>query len=175
MKNYFTHFIYGPKNNFFLALILSTFISGIRPEGKKNKTKIVALAKTNFPDYFQDEKGQIYTIGLWGERRYTNGAQYTKDSSQYRIDANNILSFGWKLFKNVESENFILSPLSPQILLSCLTKETNSSSASHKELLENVHYENSESLENVVNEMLREGTKRELKIASAFFMKKDPP
>ena len=73
-----------------------------------------------------------------------------------------------------DSDNFVFSPLSPQILLSCLTKETKNDSSSYKELKEIVRYKDSRELETLIDTMLKEKTTRELKIASAFFMKKDP-
>lgn len=125
-------------------------------------------------DYYRDEKGNIYTIGQWGERRYGGGGYFANDHGKYKINAANILKFGWDLFKNIEDENFVLSPLSPQILLSALTAETKNDSASYKELKRNVRYKDSKELESLVIEMLKEGTTRDLKIANGFFVKSKP-
>lgn len=78
------------------------------------------------------------------------------------------------MLKNIKNDNFVFSPLSPQILLSCLTKETKNDSSSYKELKEIVRYKDSRELETLIDTMLKEKTTRELKIANAFFMKKNP-
>lgn len=135
----------------------------------------IATHKFNLSaDYYRDEQGNIYTIGQWGERRYGGGGYFSQGHSNFRVDGGNILTFGWNLFKNIDSENFAFSPLSPQILLSALTKETNNQSESYTELTRNVLYKDSKPLEELVRQMLGEATNRELKIANAFFVKEDP-
>lgn len=123
-------------------------------------------------DYYRDENGDVYTIGTWGERRYKSQGHANRNPGKFRVDASNILSFGWSLFKHIDNNNFVFSPLSPQILLGCLAGATKNTSASYNELKSNIRYKDSRELEILVDTMLKEETARELKIASAFFVKK---
>jgi len=82
------------------------------------------------------------------------------------------LDFAIKLFRSVENkgarENYVVAPLSPQILLSCLA--TASHGKTNEEIVKVTGYNNSEILEELLKKMQRDGTKRELKIGNAFFI-----
>lgn len=83
-----------------------------------------------------------------------------------------ITEFAWRLFKGSNSQSdFVLSPLSPQILLSYLTWVAEG--RTRQELVLANGYGSPESLQKTVNSLLSEGSKRELQIATAFFVSND--
>lgn len=83
-----------------------------------------------------------------------------------------ITEFAWRLFKGSNSQSdFVLSPLSPQILLSYLTWVAEG--RTRQELVLANGYGTPDSLQKTVNSLLSEGSKRELQIATAFFISND--
>lgn len=82
------------------------------------------------------------------------------------------MDFAIKLFRKVENEgerkNYVVAPLSPQILLSFLANA--SQGKTNEEIVKVTGYSDSTTLEKLLNEMQGDGTKRELKIGNAFFI-----
>lgn len=94
-----------------------------------------------------------------------------RDSEDVR-GSSAILNFGWELFKNSNSRgNFVISPLSPQILLSYLAWVADG--RTRNELKGVTGYGSPRPLERTIQSMLSSGTKKELQIATAFFTSKD--
>lgn len=82
------------------------------------------------------------------------------------------MNFAIELFRSVENEgarkNYVVAPLSPQILLSFLANAT--SGDTKEQIVQATGYENSNELEKLLKNMQGDGTKRELKIGNAFFV-----
>lgn len=80
-----------------------------------------------------------------------------------------ISEFAWKLFKNSNTPtNYVLSPITPQILLSYLAWIADGNT--RNELVSAVGYGDPNTIQRTVDNLLRDGTKRELQLASAFFV-----
>lgn len=84
------------------------------------------------------------------------------------IAAAAITNFAWNLFRFSNSQqNYVLSPLSPQILLSYLAWVADGTTKNEL-LLSNV-FSGPSQVQNIVKSMLADGSNRELQIATAFF------
>ncbi|CAG9804157.1 unnamed protein product [Chironomus riparius] len=123
-------------------------------------------------DFYYDERGKTYVIDPYGNRRYSGSeTRYTPPPRPDR-PKEEILNFAINLFRNVENqgarENYVVAPLSPQILLSFLANEC--SGDTKKQIVDATEYNNSKELEKLLNKMQGDGTKRELKIGNAFFV-----
>lgn len=81
------------------------------------------------------------------------------------------MNFAIELFRSVENEgareNYVVAPLSPQILLSFLAQA--SSNDTKKQIVDATGYQDSKNLEKLLKKMQGE-VKRELKIGNAFFV-----
>lgn len=132
---------------------------------------IFAVLSVQAQDFYYDESGKTYVIDNWGNRYYSGSQRITNP----KIKPTNpkLLDFALNLFKNVDNEgqNMVLAPLSPQILLSALAKQ--SRGATKSEIVDATGYEDSQDLEQIVSEMLSEPTPRELKIGSGYFVEKN--
>jgi hypothetical protein len=83
-----------------------------------------------------------------------------------------ITEFAWRLFKGSNSQSdYVLSPMSPQILLSYLTWVANG--RTRDELVLANGYGSPYKIQRVVDGLLRDGAKRQLQIATAFFVSQD--
>lgn len=79
-----------------------------------------------------------------------------------------ITNFAWNLFRFSNSQqNFVLSPLSPQILLSYLAWVAEG--PTRNELLLSNVFGSPSQVQGIVKTMLADGSNRELQIATAFF------
>ncbi|KAG5681957.1 hypothetical protein PVAND_011358 [Polypedilum vanderplanki] len=81
-----------------------------------------------------------------------------------------VSQFAWTLFKNanVNGQNFVSCPLSPQLLLSYLV--LGSDGETQQELINAVGFQNPTPLTRLIQNMLRSGENRELQIATSFFV-----
>lgn len=83
-----------------------------------------------------------------------------------------LTEFSWNLFKNSNTKpNFVISPLSPQILLSYLALAADG--PTRNELTKAIGYGSPNQLQAIVTSMLNEPSNRELQIATAFFVSQD--
>jgi serine protease inhibitor len=81
------------------------------------------------------------------------------------------VSFALQLFKNVEKKDFVISPISPQILLSYLV---NGSKGKTKSEIKNaIQFEDSKQLDELITKMKSESNARELVIKNALFLQTD--
>ncbi|CAG9804156.1 unnamed protein product [Chironomus riparius] len=84
---------------------------------------------------------------------------------------NPITEFSWKLFKNVnnpQQPNFVISPLSPQHLLSYLA--SGAEGVTKKEIVDAIQYNSPSQLNSLISTMLKEPGNKELQLASALFV-----
>jgi serine protease inhibitor len=126
------------------------------------------MSSPDCTDYYRDERGELYLIGNYGQRLYVDG-DGIDDGSKFKFNKLlPVLNFAWDLFKNVDQQNFVMAPLSPQILLSFLVKEA--TGKTKKEILNAVKFNDSQELEHLVSNMLKEPTSRELKIGNGIFV-----
>lgn len=83
-----------------------------------------------------------------------------------------ISEFAWRLFKGSNTQSdYVLSPLSPQILLSYLAWVAEG--RTREEIVFANGFGSPENILKTVDSLLSEGAKRELQIATAFFVSKD--
>lgn len=83
-----------------------------------------------------------------------------------------VTDFAWNLFKSSNTQqNFVLSPLSPQILLSYLTWVADG--ATRSELMQAIGFGSPAHIQKLVSSMLSDSSNRELQIATAFFTSKE--
>lgn len=83
-----------------------------------------------------------------------------------------ISEFAWQLFKGSNSQaDYVLSPLSPQILLSYLAWVADGKT--RDEIVYASSFGSPQNILKTVDSLLSEGAKRELQIATAFFVSKD--
>ncbi|XP_070492277.1 leukocyte elastase inhibitor-like [Chironomus tepperi] len=134
---------------------------------------LVALCVTG-QDFYYDEKGKTYVIDPYGNRRYSGSESRYPNPPKPEKPKVEILDFAINLFRSVENdgarENYVVAPLSPQILLSFLAKETDGNTRT--EIVNATNYEDSSKLEDLLNKMQKDGAKRELKIGNAIFVSK---
>lgn len=108
----------------------------------------------------------------------TQSTGFIKEIPEEREYENNrspstaVTNFAWNLFKNSNTlPNFVLSPLSPQILLSYLAYVADGQT---RDELVNVNgFGNPDQIQTLVASMLSDGGGRELQIASAFFISQE--
>lgn len=80
-----------------------------------------------------------------------------------------ITNFGWKLFKHSNSQpNYVISPMTPQILLGYLGWLAEGDT--RKEIVDAIGYGHPNIMQRLVDNILRDNKKREIQIASAFFV-----
>lgn len=80
-----------------------------------------------------------------------------------------ITEFAWRLFKAANTQSdYVLSPMSPQILLSYLAWVADG--RTRDELVAANGFGSPTNIQKTVDSLLREGKKRELQIATAFFV-----
>lgn len=73
------------------------------------------------------------------------------------------------MFQNIENnDNFVISPLSPQILLSCLVNEAKDTT--RDEIKSAIQFQSWKNIEKTISAIQKEPTSRELKIKNAFFL-----
>lgn len=96
-----------------------------------------------------------------------------KDREREEYRGNNaVTEFAWNLFKNSNTQqNFVLSPMSIQILLSYLAWVADGQTRT--ELVGSNGYGHPKQIQKIVQSMLADGSGRELQIASAIFVAKD--
>jgi serine protease inhibitor len=125
-------------------------------------------------DFYYDERGKTYVIDPYGNRRYSGSDTRYVPPPKPDKPKEEILNFAINLFRHVENdgarENYVVAPLSPQILLSFLASA--SSGKTKDQIINATGYADSTKLEDLLNKMQRDGTKRELKIGNAFFINK---
>ncbi|KAG5681958.1 hypothetical protein PVAND_011359 [Polypedilum vanderplanki] len=127
----------------------------------------ILLLSVSSEDYYRDGNDKLYAIGSYGQRIYSDSK--IEDAAKYKFKKLlPVLKFAWDLFINVDKKNFVMAPLSPQILLSALVKETHGNT--QKEITNVVGFEDSKELEQLINNMVQEATSRELKIGNGFFV-----
>lgn len=150
------------------------------------------------PDYFKDEEGETYIIGVYGERIYEddngNIVQRVNKVRAVEIKDQEITKFGWELFKVKQSNNlissksysildtlqnthkdapnnFVISSLSPQVILSFIARE--SQNKTRKEITKVIGTEENLKLGKLIKSMLIDDSARELLIATGLFVTKD--
>lgn len=119
----------------------------------------------------------MYVIGVYGERVYedSEGNMIVENNRPIKVEFNSdkVTDFGWKLFNSTNDEskvNTVISPLSPQLLLSLVAKE--SEGKTKTEITDAAGTEGMK-LEELVKVLLAEETARELDVASALFINVD--
>jgi len=139
---------------------------------------IICVAESR--EYFRDERGKTYVIGIYGERIYEdadgNMIERTKKTRGVEINADVMTRFGWNLFQNSTAnedspENFVVSPLGPQLLLSLIAKESQGNTL--KEIIDVIGGDGNRKLGKMVKLLTSEVTDRELSIATAMFVNAD--
>lgn len=119
----------------------------------------------HFPD--QSGSDQIQTQSTGVNRKIPR----EREREEYRGNKA-VTEFAWNLFKNSNSQpNFVLSPLSPQILLSYLAWVADGQTRA--ELLQGNGYGSPNQMQRLVSSMLSDSTGRELQIATAFFVSEE--
>lgn len=79
-----------------------------------------------------------------------------------------LTEFAWNLFKNSNSnQNYAISSISPQILLSYLALVADGQT--RNELVQAIGFGSPNQIQKLIRQLLTDGTKRELQIATAFF------
>lgn len=108
----------------------------------------------------------------------TQATGFNKEIPEERERENNrnptaaVTDFAWNLFKNSNTlPNFVLSPLSPQILMSYLAYVADGQT---RDELVNVNgFGNPDQIQTIVASMLSDGGGRDLQIATAFFVSQE--
>lgn len=129
------------------------------------------LSNIHNKDYYTDDHGKMYTIGKYGKRIYRGdgGSRGNNEDLKFEKSAP-ILDFAWNLFKEVTKNetNIVISPLSPQFILSFLAPE--STGTTKEEIVSVTGFESSEKLEELISNIQKEPTARELLISNAIFV-----
>lgn len=95
----------------------------------------------------------------------------SRDREEFR-GSGPVIEFAWNLFKSSNSQpNFVMSPLSPQMLLSYLAWVADGQT--RNELVGANGYGSPTQMNRIVTSMLDDKKGRELEIATAFFVSKD--
>lgn len=109
-------------------------------------------------------------IDTWGNRIYS-GSERPYNPPKYKDADGNILNFAMEFFKSINSadvQNFVAAPLSPQIILSCLAKQ--SRGKTKEQIVEATGFSDSDELERLIYDMQKEPTGRELKFGNGIFV-----
>lgn len=121
-------------------------------------------------DFYTDEQGRTYVLGSFGEKIYSSGDRKYERPKPEEPQLE-VLNFATELFNAVKTEgkNTVISSLSPQMILSFLAlKSTNE--ATKKEIKAAAGYDNTESLDNLIQKIQSQPTARELKIGNGIFV-----
>ncbi|XP_070491985.1 serpin A3-4-like [Chironomus tepperi] len=152
---------FGPKRPTEIYNNNNPFSSSNRPDGSSSTAQ--------FQPGQQSLGASPYNLQP-NPQKNPNGYRQRESEEKFK-DYKPITDFSWNLFKSVnhdQAPNIVISPLSPQHLLSYLA--SGAVGETKDEIVRAIRYNSPNQLNSLITTMLREPGNKELQLASAFFV-----